>query len=98
MIRVLYAIFDSASGVYDGPFRAFSDPEAKRMFKGMVSNAESVISNSPEDFSLIRLGCYNETTGELMPEERHTVCTGLEIVSEMRSIEPGSLRVVGGEE
>ena len=84
----LYAVFDTASGVYDGPIPMQSDAVALRNFRGVVQNAEHPIAQNPEDFSLIRIGEWNDATGEVVNHTNVTLITGLEVVAEMRNVVP----------
>ena len=84
MRHVLFAVFDTASGVYDGPFRAMTDAEAKRNFANLVRNPETRIGQNPEDFYLVRCGVWDDNKGQVSPEEPETLVTALELVSEQR--------------
>ena len=61
----IYAVFDRASGIYDGPIPGRADGEMIRNFKFMCSNEESKISQSPEDYTLFKVGSWNDGTGEI---------------------------------
>lgn len=61
----LYAVYDRCSGVYDGPIPGRADAEMIRNFTHMCGNSESKISQSPEDYTLFKLGLWNDGTGEL---------------------------------
>jgi hypothetical protein len=61
----LYAVFDRASGIYDGPIPGRAEGEMVRNFKFMCTNKESKISQSPEDYTLFKVGKWNDGTGEL---------------------------------
>ena len=50
----LYAVLDSASGVYDGPVPAQADGVALRNFTNMAMDANTAIGRNPECFSLWR--------------------------------------------
>ena len=52
----LYAIFDSASGVYDGPFKARGHGEIMRMFGDIALDASHPVGKHPEHFSLYIVG------------------------------------------
>jgi hypothetical protein len=82
----LYAIIDTASGVYDGPFKGVSDGQMIRMFNDLCVDAEHPIGKHPEDFSLIKVGTWNEGTGELEDLQNTTMITGLEAVAESRKV------------
>ena len=61
----LYAVYDVASGVYDGPIPGRADGEVIRNFSHMCKNGESKISQSPEDYTLFKVGRWNDGTGEV---------------------------------
>ena len=48
----LFAVLDSASGVYDGPVPANTKEVAVRNFVNMINSGETVVSKNPECFSL----------------------------------------------
>ena len=51
----MYAVFDRASAIYDGPFPGQTDGVMVRNFTHTVMNADSAIAKSPEDFTAERL-------------------------------------------
>lgn len=87
----LYAIIDTASGVYDGPFKGLSDGQMIRTFTDIAVDPEHPVGKHPEDFSLIKVGTWNEGTGELEDLQNMTMITGLEAVAESRKVKSGSL-------
>lgn len=64
-----YSVFDSAVNAYMRPFVMQADNQAIRMFTDEAVNAESDISKHPEDYSLFRLGSFDDNEGEIIPEE-----------------------------
>lgn len=96
----LYAIIDTASGVYDGPIPGKADGFVIRQFSDMACNAEHQIGQHPEDYSLIKVGTWNDGTGELEDLQNITMITGLEAVANARNVKEGSLvefdKKVGG--
>lgn len=85
MKKNLYAIYDTASGVYDGPFPGVSDGHVLRAFSDSAVG-DTPIGKHPEDFSLIFVGVWNDATGELVQVENKTLITGLEAVAASRKI------------
>lgn len=59
-IQNIYSIFDSAAGVYSVPFFQISDAVAIRMFKELANNPEHTYGKHPDDFTLFKLGYYND--------------------------------------
>ena len=91
MIKSLYAVIDTASGVYDGPIPGVSDAHMKRSFCDMAVNAEHPIGQHPEDYSLIKVGSWNDGTGELVDTQNVTIITGLEAVALARKVDQGAV-------
>ena len=94
----LYAIYDVASGIYDGPWKARTDEEAKRMFGNIAVDPKHPIGQHPEDYSLVRVGDWNDGNAEITRRAREVIVTGLECVASKGVIEPGGLLddVAGG--
>lgn len=66
MIFKLYSIYDRAVGVYLTPFPARGDIDALRQVKASFkdpSMAETPVMKNPMDFSLVRLGEFDDETG-----------------------------------
>ncbi len=76
-----YSIFDSASGLYMRPFFNGSDGEAKRAFGDIAMDAEHPIGMHPEDYSLHRIGIFDDNTAKIIPELNECLITALESVS-----------------
>lgn len=66
MIFGLYVVKDELSNHFFNPTPFQSKEEAERQFKTNVNNIELWKSN-PSDFSLFKVGEYNEETGEITP-------------------------------
>ena len=77
----LYCVLDRCSGVYDGPVPAHNDPVAMRNFTSMAQNPESPIGKNPSDFSLWRVGEWNDGTGELTVETKHCLMHAIDVVT-----------------
>ena len=92
MIVNLYAIFDTCSGVYDGPFKARTDGEALRAFTNIAVDGNHPVGQNPEDFHLSRVGRWDDAKGDVIPEATVNVATALEAIAASRRIEPGSLK------
>lgn len=82
-----YTIFDVASGTYMRPFFAGADGEATRGFKDLALDADHAIGQHPEDYTLYRVGNWNDTTGKMAGEELEKLLTGLECVAAARNID-----------
>ena len=80
----IYTIFDVASGAYMRPFYAASDGQAIRSFTDISQDADHEIGKHPEDYSLFRIGTYDDNKGELHPEDKQCLATALEVVASAR--------------
>ena len=66
MILGLYVVKDELANHYFNPTPFLSKEEAERQFKTNVNNIE-LWKNNASDFSLFKVGEYNEETGEIIP-------------------------------
>ena len=80
MKKQIYAIFDTASGVYVPTF-ADADGIVTREFQDLCNNPESPYGQHPEDYSIFRLGVFDDQTGKLDDENNTCLATGLELVA-----------------
>lgn len=81
-----YTIFDVASGTYMRPFFAPADGQAVRGFKDIATDRTHEVGKHPEDYTLYRVGAFNDTTGKLEGEELEKLMTGLECVHASREV------------
>lgn len=80
MIIKLFAVLDSASGVYDGPVPSNTEGTAMRSFTNMARNPDSPIGQNPSDFSLWYLGDYNDATGELSAAAKKCLAHAVDVI------------------
>ncbi len=89
----IYTIFDSAAGVYMRPFFCGADAQAERMFSDIAIDAEHEVGKHPEDYSLCRIGRYNDANAELADEPVEVLATGLAVVSRARNVDRDNLEL-----
>ena len=82
----VYSIYDTASGTYMRPFFLQSDGQATRAFKDIATDAEHEIGKHPEDYSIHRIGIFDDQKGTLHHEDKECLATGLEMVSQARNV------------
>lgn len=58
-----YSVRDSKVGTYGVPFFTHNDATAKRSFNQLASDPNSVVAHNPEDFSLHRIGEFDDESG-----------------------------------
>jgi hypothetical protein len=65
-----YSIYDSAAKAYAQPFFVQNDAIALRMFMNMVNSEEAnEIKHHPEQFTLFKIGTFDDQCGSLKPME-----------------------------
>ena len=96
MNRNIYMVFDTAAAIYMGPIVHRTDGEALRDFEAISTNAETKIGQNPEDFSLYKVGMFNDNDGILQPLEKICLGTALEMVAKARQQENVKKNVTAG--
>jgi len=86
-----YTIYDVASGVYMRPFFSQADGQAVRGFKDIALDADHEVGKHPEDYTLYRVGSFNDTTGKMEGEQLEKLTTGLECVASAREVNRAQL-------
>ena len=81
-----YTIYDVASGVYMRPFFSQADGQAIRGFKDIATDADHEIGKHPEDYTLFRIGSFNDNTGKMDGEAPEKLATALELVAQGRQV------------
>ena len=89
----VYTIYDTAAGAYMRPFFVQSDGQAIRAFKDLALDASHDVGKHPEDYSLFRIGVYDDNTAKLVPEDRECLATALEMVSQARQVNGDNLEL-----
>ena len=80
----IYAVYDKAVSAYMRPFVMQTDGQAMRMFGDEATNAESAISKHPEDYALFRLASFEDSSGEITPQEPRCLARAHELASRSR--------------
>jgi len=63
----IFAMHDKKAGHFLQPFPETSTIAALRGFEIAVNDAKSIFSRFPDDFSLVELAEFDQTTGEISP-------------------------------
>lgn len=82
----VYTIYDTATAAYMRPMFMDSDGQAMRIFSDVAVDAEHEIGKHPEDYSLVRIGVWDNATAKYAEEDKQTLITGLEAVANSRKI------------
>lgn len=65
MLLHIVSVFDKATLAYMRPWVALSTGQAIRIFEDEVQNPQSELARHPEDYSLFKVGTFNDATGEI---------------------------------
>ena len=80
MIVKLYAVLDKASGVYDGPVPCNADGVALRNFRKMAFDDKTPIGQSPSDYSLWRVGSWNDADGSIESDGKECLAYAVDLL------------------
>ena len=83
-----YSIYDTASGSYSRPFFANADGQAVREFSDLATNTDHPVGAHPEDYSLHRIGLFDDQKGQFTPEQTECMATALELVALSKNVTP----------
>ena len=61
----VYSIKDSKAGTYSNPFYSINDSTAIRSFEQAASDPTTTISQFPTDYSLYRIGTFDDSSGSI---------------------------------
>lgn len=71
MKKVFYAVYDRKSELYSAPFLEIKDGTAIRAIQDtVIKSPDHPFAKHPTDFSLHRLGVFEDETGEITAEKR----------------------------
>ena len=87
----IYSIFDTASGLYSRPYFTQSDGEAIRSFHDIATDAGHPVGKHPADYTLFRLGIFDDTTGKLIDEDNSSLCNALERIASAQNVKKDEL-------
>ena len=69
MVYGVYSVYDKAIGAYGRPMFLQSDGQCLRSFIDEVNNPESGMHKHPEDYSLFKLGSWDDESAIFVAEE-----------------------------
>ena len=80
MTLEFYAVKDETANRFMTPSLIMSENEAKRAFKSQVNNIQ-IWKDNPEDFSLYKLGNFDEETGTIIGIKPEKIVGGRSVVN-----------------
>jgi hypothetical protein len=83
MKKIYYAVFDRKAEMYSQPFLEIKDGTAIRAVQDIViNNKDHAFAKHPSDFSLFRLGDFDDETGIINGEEKPSKIIEIETLGE----------------
>lgn len=84
----LYSIFDKVASVYNAPFVMPADAAALRAFRDILSDKGTVPGRHPGDFSLVRIGSFDDSSGEVFFEGVKSVVESgpVEVMPDLKAV------------
>ncbi len=82
MLGHIYSVYDVKAVLYMRPFVAQADGEAARLFSDLTTDVDHPMGKHPEDYSLYRLGSFNDQDGAITVEAPECLLTGMQAVAQ----------------
>lgn len=83
MKKGIYCIYDSKAEAYNDPVYFQNDQVAMRAAVDLVSQGDNQIRNHPQDFTLFKIGEYDDETAQIKAADKfEVVCRFHEISTE----------------
>lgn len=80
MKTIMYTIYDSKAQVYNKPFYMVNEQVAVRSFRDLANDPSSDVCKHPEDFTLWRVGEFEDTLNEItLSAPPVVVCKAIEL-------------------
>lgn len=77
----VYSVYDAKAEIFGNPFVERTDASARRAFAAAVNDPQTAVSIAPQDYSIFRLGKFDDENGVITPEKAPVqVALGLELV------------------
>lgn len=74
--EIFCVLWDHGADLPKNPRWYENQKQAERALVATMSNKDDLVAHYPEDFSLVQIGNYNSTTGEITSVPHKTIITG----------------------
>lgn len=88
MKQDVFSIYDHKAKAYSQPFHMVNEALAIRAFTANVNNPESAISTNPEDFTLYKLGSFDDNSGIFDSMEPQPIIKAIQVKEEQIAADP----------
>ena len=83
MKKVYYAVYDRKAEIYSAPFLEIKDGTAIRAIQDVViNNKDHAFAKHPKDFSLFKLGEFDEQTGIITGRDKPQILIEVETLGD----------------
>jgi hypothetical protein len=82
MKHFVFSIFDQKAKAFTPPFFMHSEGMAHRAFMDQVNNKESQIHAHPEDYTLFKIGEFDDNAGAISGMSPQTMVNGLQVIED----------------
>lgn len=86
MLYNVYSVLDVNVG-YGVPIVQDNDAVAMRNFENGCTDTSSVWYTHPSDFSLMCIGSFDSSTGEISPCSIRKICSAFDFVARMKGVD-----------
>lgn len=76
----VYSVFDAKAAVYGVPFFMPKDGMAVRAFTDLANDSNTMCGKHPEDFTLFKIGEFDDATGQVVGNTPVAVVTAASVV------------------
>jgi len=83
MRTFVYSVYDKKAGSYGQPFTSNHEAHALRSVQQAANDLQSSLGQYPSDFTLYKIGYFDDASGELVPDKSLTFIT--EVISLVRT-------------
>ena len=82
MKLIVCSIYDTKAKAYLRPFFVNATGQAIRSFSDIANDKEHDVGRHPEDYTLYRLGQFDDQNGELMPEAPESLAQAITLIKD----------------
>lgn len=80
----LYSIRDTKTEAFQAPWTSQNNNTAMRTFSDIAKNPESMVNRHPQDYCLVKVGVWNDETGQPTPGSHVTLAYGTDFNAEQK--------------
>jgi len=85
---IIYTVYDSKAETFMPPFFVQAIGMATRTFTDCVNSKEHHFGAHPADYTLFQLGHFDQSTGEMVIEDKKSIGNGVEFLNPVEPEQP----------